>query len=164
MNADQQFTGLYVFTNAPKLIISGRVFQCSGCSVESDTSFLQHNMAGHLFAALLIAVHSFSPAVASDFPSTITIAPEARQTPYYDLAKRQAFTTYETTSPLPLTRYHYPFDDLPPKINPFQIARGPQFGINQCNSSTEGPNSICQTIQMNNIVCSVQFLVILNRV
>ena len=131
--------------------------------LRATTSFLQHNMAGHsFFAALLVAVHSFSPAIASDLPSTITIAPEARQTPY-DLAKRQAFTTYETTSALPLTQYIYPFDEIPYQVNPYMMGRGPQLGTNQCNSSTEGPNSLCQTIMMNNIVCSNQYLVILKR-
>jgi hypothetical protein len=43
-----------------------------------------------------------------------------------------------------------------PPYQPYQADtnagdRGPQFGYNLCNSTTEGPNSLCQTAMVNNI-------------
>ncbi|KIM89738.1 hypothetical protein PILCRDRAFT_194685 [Piloderma croceum F 1598] len=111
-------------------------------------------MAGRFFfAAALLAVHSFTPAFAAEDLSTITTAPKARRTPssHHDLAKRQAATTYETTSPLPLTQYQYPYASVPYQVNPYPVGRGPQAGYNQCNSSTGGPTSECQTLIVNSI-------------
>ncbi|KAF8517753.1 hypothetical protein BU17DRAFT_24278, partial [Hysterangium stoloniferum] len=40
---------------------------------------------------------------------------------------------------------------------PYQVSgdnagpRGPQAGYNLCNSSTEGPNSLCQTLILNDL-------------
>jgi hypothetical protein len=112
-------------------------------------------MAGRFFFAIaLVAVHSFTPAFAGDDPTTITTAPKARRTPsHHDLAKRQAAPTFETTSPLPLTQYTYPYTALPEQVYPFAIGRGPQSGTNRCNSTTEGPNSECQTLIVNTLVC-----------
>ena len=115
-------------------------------------------MAGRFaFAAALVAVCSIAPAIASEDPSTITVAPKPNRTPSYDLAKRQ--TTYETNSPLPLTQYKYPFSAIPEQVNPFAVGRGPQSGYNKCNSSTEGPTSQCQTIEVNSLVCLFVILI-----
>lgn len=113
-------------------------------------------MAGRFFfTTALVAVHSFTPALAGDSSPTITTPPNAKRTPsHHDIAKRQT-TTYETTSPLPLTAYQYPYSALPEQINPFPIGRGPQSGYNRCNSSTEGPTSECQTMVVNTLVDSV---------
>lgn len=55
-----------------------------------------------------------------------------------------------TTSLEPLASKHFTYPDLPYQVTGDQGGiRGPQFGINQCNSSTEGPNSICQTMFLN---------------
>jgi len=110
-------------------------------------------MAGRFFfAAALVAVHSFTPAIAGDAPSTITTGPKAKRTPssHHDIAIRQA-QTYETTSPLPLTDYQYPYSAIPEKVNPFPVGRGPQSGYNRCNSTTEGPTSECQTLIVNSL-------------
>jgi hypothetical protein len=111
-------------------------------------------MAGRFFfAAALVAVHSFTPAFAAEDPATITDAPKARRTPSHQhLAKKQAATTYETVSPLPLTQYQYPYSAVPYQVNPFPVGRGPQAGYNKCNSTTEGPTSECQTLIANSIV------------
>jgi hypothetical protein len=113
-------------------------------------------MAGRFFfAAALVAVHSFTPALADENPSTITTAPKAKRTPYshHDIAKRQAGSSIETTSPLPLTDYQYPYSAIPEQVNPFAVGRGPQAGYNRCNSTTEGPTSECQTMEVNSLVC-----------
>lgn len=103
------------------------------------------------FAALAV-VHLFGAAYAADV-STITQSPAARRTPtpHHDLAKRIA-TTYETTSPLPLTQYQYPYSAIPYQVNPYNYKRGPQSGYNICNSTTEGPDSQCQTMVVNDLV------------
>jgi len=111
-------------------------------------------MAGRFFfAAALVAVHSFTPALAGDNPATITTAPKAKRTPYshHDIAKRQAGSSIETTSPLPLTDYQYPYSAIPAQVNPFPIGRGPQAGYNRCNATTEGPTSECQTLIVNTL-------------
>ncbi|KAK4056849.1 hypothetical protein OIO90_002099 [Microbotryomycetes sp. JL221] len=60
------------------------------------------------------------------------------------IAARQA-------TPSPLTAYSYAYTDLPYQINPYEYLRGPQTGYNICNSTTEGPDSMCQTAIMNDI-------------
>jgi hypothetical protein len=102
-----------------------------------------------LFAAALFAALSFTPALAEDV-STITPAPPQRTPSHHDLAElvnRQA----AASTPLPLTQYQYPYSQLPYKVNPYAVGRGPQSGYNQCNSTTEGPTSQCQTLIVNNI-------------
>lgn len=108
----------------------------------------------HFLAAALAALHSFTPAHAHPGGGTITQSPPAQRTPTHrDLAKRAAAaTTYETTSPLPLTDYNYPFSAIPYQVNPYAIGRGPQAGYNICNSTTEGATSECQTMEVNSAV------------
>jgi hypothetical protein len=107
--------------------------------------------ARFFFAAALVAVHSFTPVVAHDNPSTLTTAPKAKRTPsHHDIAQRQA--AYPTNSPLPLTQYQYPYSAIPEQVNPFPVGRGPQSGYNRCNSTTEGPTSQCQTLVVNSLV------------
>lgn len=111
-------------------------------------------MAGRVFFAALAVACSLTPAIASDELATVTAAPKTRHTSlsYHDLAERQPATTYETNSPLPLTQYQYPYSAVPEQVNPFAVGRGPQFGYNRCNSSTEGPTSNCQTLMVNSLV------------
>jgi hypothetical protein len=56
-----------------------------------------------------------------------------------------------SASALPLTDYHYTYPNLPYQVNPYPSGRGPQSGYNICNSTTEGPNSECQTMFVNSI-------------
>lgn len=106
------------------------------------------------FIAALASIHSFAPVLAADDASTITQSPPAQRTPttHHDLAKRAASSTYETTSPLPLTDYTYPYSAIPYQVNPYAIGRGPQAGYNVCNSTTEGATSECQTMEVNSAV------------
>jgi len=98
------------------------------------------------FTTALIAVHSFTPALAQADP-LITPGPMAKRS-HHVLAKRQST---ETTSPLPLTDYNYPFSAIPFQVNPYAVGRGPQAGYNKCNSTTEGPTSECQTMEVNTL-------------
>ncbi|TBU32708.1 hypothetical protein BD311DRAFT_654503 [Dichomitus squalens] len=59
-----------------------------------------------------------------------------------------------TWAPTPLVDQHYPTpSDAPPKVWPDTPAyeRGPQTGYNQCNSTTEGQDSLCQTMYFNGL-------------
>jgi hypothetical protein len=113
----------------------------------SLSSFKPAMVARFLFTAAIVAIHSFTPSLATADPQ-ITPAPLKRS--HHDIAKRQS--AIETTSPLPLTDYQYPYSALPEQINPFAVGRGPQSGYNRCNSSTEGPTSECQTLVVNSLV------------
>ncbi|KAF8314342.1 uncharacterized protein EI90DRAFT_2917133 [Cantharellus anzutake] len=64
-----------------------------------------------------------------------------------------AFVTAQTPtpSPTPLFNQHFPYGQQPYKVDDNPTGRGPQFGYNICNSTTEGPNSDCQTALMNHI-------------
>ncbi|GFZ52191.1 hypothetical protein JCM24511_09964 [Saitozyma sp. JCM 24511] len=107
-------------------------------------------MSASLLSAALLGALALAPAgaIAADAPAP-TITPKAV---YADLGARQASTTtYETTSPLPLTEYFYPYSAIPYKVNPYAVGRGPQSGYNQCNSTTEGASSQCQTGVFNSI-------------
>lgn len=108
------------------------------------------------FVAALATLHSFTPVVASD-ASTITQSPPAQRTPttHHDLKRDTVATTYETTSPLPLTDYQYPYSAIPYQVNPYAVGRGPQAGYNVCNSTTEGATSECQTMEVNSAVSLV---------
>jgi hypothetical protein len=94
----------------------------------------------------LFSLLALAGAVAATSTNPITAAPAA---PTDGLAKRQVDPA--ATSPLPLTSYHFEYDELPYKINPFPVGRGPQFGFNQCNSTTEGPDSNCQSLVFNSL-------------
>jgi len=52
----------------------------------------------------------------------------------------------------PLASKHFTYPNLPYQVTGDQGGiRGPQFGYNLCNSTTEGPNSLCQTSFVNDI-------------
>ncbi|KAG8958968.1 hypothetical protein FRC03_008578 [Tulasnella sp. 419] len=55
----------------------------------------------------------------------------------------QAFT--------PLASQHFEYTALPYKVDPNTGERGTQYGYNICNSTTEGPTSLCQTAFINSI-------------
>ncbi|KAF8603916.1 hypothetical protein BDV93DRAFT_441640 [Ceratobasidium sp. AG-I] len=57
----------------------------------------------------------------------------------------------QTTSLVPLTDKKFTYPDLPYQVSPEQILRGPQFGFNICNSTTENQQSNCQTSFFNSI-------------
>ncbi|BEI81554.1 hypothetical protein CcaverHIS002_0207140 [Cutaneotrichosporon cavernicola] len=96
-----------------------------------------------LSALVLAAATGVNAEPAAPVITPAPVAIEARQS--------AAAATYETTSPLPLTDYMYPYDALPEQVNPYPVLRGPQTGYNRCNSTTEGPNALCQTAVFNSI-------------
>jgi hypothetical protein len=96
--------------------------------------------------AIVLAVHSFSSVIATITAASAvaTDALEARQ------------VAGGPGTPI-LSTLHYPYTALPYQVYPFQVLRGPQFGFNQCNSTTEGQDSNCQTLIFNG---PVSFLVL----
>jgi len=58
-----------------------------------------------------------------------------------------------TFPPVPLASKHFQYpDNIPYQADTDQgLIRGTQYGYNQCNSTTEGPNSLCQTSFFNSI-------------
>jgi len=60
--------------------------------------------------------------------------------------------TPATTSLEPLSSKIFPFNNIPFQVSGANAGpRGPQQGYNLCNSTTEGPNSLCQTLIMNSL-------------
>jgi len=53
-------------------------------------------------------------------------------------------------TPLSEQTFHYP-DQIPYQVDTDPTGRGPQYGYTKCNSTTEGPNSICQLAMLNHI-------------
>jgi len=57
-----------------------------------------------------------------------------------------------SAAPVPLADKRFPYPDgIPYKADTDSGPRGTQFGYNRCNSTTEGPNSLCQTSFINSI-------------
>ncbi|GAA6012952.1 hypothetical protein JCM10207_008393 [Rhodosporidiobolus poonsookiae] len=75
--------------------------------------------------------------------TTITAGPSATQVA--QAAKRAE------SSALPLTEYTYAYSEVPYQVNPYNSGRGPQSGYNQCNSTTGGDDSQCQTLRADNM-------------
>ena len=85
------------------------------------------------FVAVLASVDSFAA------EPQITAAPT--------IAKRQG----GSATPV-LSTIEYAFTALPEQVYPFPVLRGPQFGYNICNGTTQGPDSLCQTLIFNSLV------------
>jgi hypothetical protein len=100
-----------------------------------------------LFVAVLASVHSFTFVAATPNPEP-TPAPR-------DIVfdKRQNGVAGGPGTPI-LSTISDAWAELPYQVYPFAVLRGPQIGYNQCNSSTMGPNSLCQTLIINSIVRS----------
>ncbi|GAB1518071.1 hypothetical protein RhiTH_001129 [Rhizoctonia solani] len=67
-----------------------------------------------------------------------------------------AVVTAQTTGVVPLTDKKYTWPDVNAPLQPYQVSpepvgRGPQFGFNICNSTTENQQSDCQTSFVNSI-------------
>ena len=95
------------------------------------------------FVAVLASIYSFTfVAAIEDPPSQITPAPSSA------LVKRQL-----PGDPTPiLSTLHYSYTALPEQVYPYLVDRGPQFGYNICNSTTQGNSSLCQTLIVNSPV------------
>ncbi|KAI0317526.1 hypothetical protein OF83DRAFT_1163895 [Amylostereum chailletii] len=65
------------------------------------------------------------------------------------VAAQNAVSTFPAT---PLVSLHFPTpSDAPYHADPGGLARGDQVGYNQCNSTTEGDSSMCQTGYVNGL-------------
>jgi hypothetical protein len=104
-----------------------------------------------LLAAALTTVHSFTFASAAEAP-LITQPP----TPTPTLDRRQGGVAGGPGTPI-LSTLSYAYTALPEQVYPFPVLRGPQFGFNECNSTTLGPNSNCQTLIFNGPVRVFRF-------
>ena len=93
------------------------------------------------FVAVLASVHSFTFVAATPEPQ-ITQAP---------IAKRQGGVAGGSLAPI-LSTIHYSYSALPQQVYPYQALRGPQSGYNICNATTQGPDSLCQTLIVNDLV------------
>ncbi|KDQ12233.1 hypothetical protein BOTBODRAFT_93667, partial [Botryobasidium botryosum FD-172 SS1] len=60
-------------------------------------------------------------------------------------------TTYDTGTDIPLASKVFAWTDLPYQADTGNGPRGTQQGYNRCNSTTEGPNSWCQTATVNHL-------------
>lgn len=107
-----------------------------GCSYDFLTTTMFFS-----YLLFLASVHSFTFVAATPEP-LITPAP---------LIKRETIADGSSTDPILFTQ-SFDYTALPEKVNPWQSVRGPQSGYNRCNSSTEGPDSMCQTLVLFNIV------------
>jgi hypothetical protein len=94
-------------------------------------------------AALAAVFHSFTTVLAVAEPQ-ITVAPRS---PTPTVLPRGAVAGGPGTPILSTLQYAY--TGLPYQVYPFAVLRGPQFGFNQCNSTTLGDNSDCQTLIFN---------------
>ncbi|RPD52665.1 hypothetical protein L227DRAFT_581972 [Lentinus tigrinus ALCF2SS1-6] len=56
-----------------------------------------------------------------------------------------------TSSLTPLASKHFDYTNLPYQADPDNGVRGTQQGYNRCNSTTEGPESMCQTALINHL-------------
>ncbi|KAI0044024.1 hypothetical protein FA95DRAFT_1497801 [Auriscalpium vulgare] len=57
-----------------------------------------------------------------------------------------------TIEPTPLASLNFASPaDLPYQVEPNPVVRGSQFGFNQCNSTTQNQQSLCQTMYVNSI-------------
>ncbi|KAG8723506.1 hypothetical protein FRC09_003065 [Ceratobasidium sp. 395] len=65
------------------------------------------------------------------------------------IAALAAVATAQTLTPLTDKKFTWP--NVPYQVSPEQILRGPQFGFNICNSTTENQQSNCQTAFVNSL-------------
>lgn len=72
--------------------------------------------------------------------------PQVTPPPTPTIAKRQVAGGGGT--PI-LSTLHYAYTELPYQVYPYAVLRGPQYGFNQCNASTLGSTSNCQTLIFN---------------
>lgn len=71
---------------------------------------------------------------------------------FYILGALGAITVTSAQSLTPLASKSFPFTALPTQAQGDTPGpRGRQFGFNNCNSSTAGPNSNCQTLAINSL-------------
>ncbi|ELU37248.1 response regulator receiver domain-containing protein [Rhizoctonia solani AG-1 IA] len=87
-------------------------------------------------------------------PTSLLIMPAALSV--VSIIGLAAVVTAQTTGVVPLTDKKYTWPDVNAPLQPYQVSpepvgRGPQFGFNICNSTTENQQSDCQTSFVNSI-------------
>ncbi|KAH9483368.1 hypothetical protein JR316_0005474 [Psilocybe cubensis] len=91
--------------------------------------------------------HSMLIAILSLAISAISVTDSAHS-PIITATPTRALANRQVQTPI-LSTLQYPYTALPYQVYPYQVLRGPQFGYNQCNSTTLGPKSNCQTLIFN---------------
>ncbi|TFK35252.1 hypothetical protein BDQ12DRAFT_668743 [Crucibulum laeve] len=77
--------------------------------------------------------------------------------PLLALAALSLVSAQDSFPKTPLANKHFTYPNLSYAIQPYRVdtddnlLRGPQLGYNQCNSTTEGKNSLCQTSFLNSL-------------
>jgi hypothetical protein len=99
-----------------------------------------------ILATLAVVVHSFTPAFAAS-PVADAADPLITPAPTRTVAKRGEVAGASGTPILSTLTFAY--TALPYQVYPYPVLRGPQFGFNQCNSTTLGATSNCQTLVFN---------------
>jgi hypothetical protein len=83
------------------------------------------------------------------------MAPSALSTLFVVASASYAAAQAATFPATPLNQLSFPKPtDAPYQVYPasgVQYVRGPQTGYNICNSTTEGPTSLCQTAYVNGL-------------
>jgi hypothetical protein len=94
-------------------------------------------------ALLTLSASAQNSGTASTTPSPTITPPAAETTPTNTKSQYPA-------TPLASKRFEYPAG-IPYQTDTDDLLRGVQFGYNQCNSTTEGQKSLCQTSFLNSL-------------
>merc|ERR1711974_545866 len=103
-----------------------------------------HPSSSNLVSPAMSPSSNNSKAIALTFASTALLA-AAQGT-----VTRSASAASSSFTPLAAKSFSYP-DGIPYKADTDNGVRGPQYGYNTCNSTTEGQDSLCQTAFINDI-------------
>ena len=130
----------------------------SNAILNSDDSFFQlalfHDEAATFSPSTMRKTNVFFLSVVLLLSANASPDPQVTPPPTPTIAKRQVAGGAGT--PI-LSTLHYAYTALPYQVYPYAVLRGPQYGFNQCNASTLGPTSNCQTLIFNGPVRSCLF-------
>jgi len=91
-----------------------------------------------------------SPSSNNSKAIALTLASTALLAAAQGTVTRSASAASSSFTPLAAKSFSYP-DGIPYKADTDNGVRGPQYGYNVCNSTTEGQDSLCQTAFINSI-------------
>lgn len=109
------------------------------------------NIAFSFYNSIRMARHALSFGLALSLASTAFAALTDQRFHYPDQIVSSLFTLHREGDTLRLAPSCLCVFVQPYKVDNDPSGRGPQFGYNRCNSTTEGPNSDCQLAMLNSI-------------